>query len=158
MLFYIHIYTTYISFLLMNSRSVLALALTMLAFVSALVMTSPVNAQVLERDPINATVGATIQMTIDPLEPLPPNGTVTMSMQGMNDVDFKDYAPAGVTVIIGNESSTVTNQPVQIPGVAPGSGNTVPTPASTPGFTAEPSTGPETTLPELSSELEEEEE
>ena len=103
--------------------------------------TTNVKAQTLERDPIPAipivdnVTGESepIQMTIDASEFLPGNGTMTLPMAGMNDIDFKDTPPAGITVIISNDSATVTNQPVQLPGPAPGSGNTVPTPASTEG-------------------------
>jgi hypothetical protein len=108
-----------------------------------------VNAQPLERDPIpafpvvdNVTGEAEpIQMTIDASEFLPGNGTMTLSMAGMNDIDFKDTPPAGITVIVSNDSATVTNQPVQLPGAAPGSGNTVPTPASSTEGTDESSDG-----------------
>lgn len=83
------------------------------------------KAQTLERDPIpaipivdNVTGEAEpIQMTITPDESLPPNGTVILSMQGMNDIDFKRTPPQGITVIVTNESATVTNHPVQLPDV-----------------------------------------
>ena len=96
------------------------------------------KAQTLERDPIPAipivdnVTGESepIQLTIDASEPLPANGTMTLLMAGMNDIDFKDTPPVGITVIVTNDSATVTNQPVQLPDPALGSGNTVPTPAA----------------------------
>ena len=105
------------------------------------IATTTAKAQPLERDPIPAfpvvdnVTGESepIQMTIDASEFLPGNGTMTLPMAGMNDIDFKDTPPVGITVIVTNDSATVTNQPVQLPGAAPGSGNTVPTPASTEG-------------------------
>lgn len=85
------------------------------------------KAQTLERDPIPAipivdnVTGESepIQMTITPDESLPPNGTVILSMQGMNDIDFKRTPPQGITVIVTNESATITNHPVQLPNGAP---------------------------------------
>ena len=102
------------------------------------IATTTAKAQKLERDPIPAipivdnVTGESepIQLTIDASEPLPANGTMTLLMAGMNDIDFKDTPPVGITVIVTNDSATVTNQPVQLPGPALGSGNTVPTPAA----------------------------
>ena len=113
-------------------------AFILVVITSIATTTAATKAQPLERDPIPAfpvvdnVTGESepIQMTIDASELLPGNGTMTLPMQGMNDIDFKDTPPAGITVIVTNDSATVTNQPVQLPGPAPGSGNTVPTPAS----------------------------
>ena len=127
----------------MQSNYKVVAAFIMLGIISTIASqaTALVKAQTLERDPIPAipivdnVTGESepIQMTIDASELLPGNGTMTLPMQGMNDIDFKDTPPAGITVIVTNDSATVTNQPVQLPGPAPGSGNTVPTPASTEG-------------------------
>jgi hypothetical protein len=84
----------------------------------------------LEAPPANATDDR--QMNIKPDEALPSNGTVTLSMAGAEDVDFKGLVPEGISVVVTNQSVTVTNQPVAQPGVDPAGGNTVPTPASTP--------------------------
>lgn len=70
---------------------------------------------VLERDPVSTNASEQIQMTIRPNDIIPPNGTQTMSMEGMNDVDFKDTPPEGVTVLVTNETAIVTNQPVALP-------------------------------------------
>ena len=125
----------------MQSNYKLVAAFIMLGIISTIASqaTVLVKAQTLERDPIpaipivdNVTGEAEpIQLTIDASEPLPANGTMTLLMAGMNDIDFKDTPPQGITVIVTNDSATVTNQPVQLPDAAPGSGNTVPTPAST---------------------------
>lgn len=61
-----------------------------------------------------------ISIDIDPVEPLPINGTVTMSMEGVSDTNMNDIPPVGVSVIIQNESVTVTNQPVDISSMEPG--------------------------------------
>lgn len=48
-------------------------------------------------------------ISIDPLEPLPANGTVTISTQGATDLDINDFPPVGVAVIIQNDTIMVTN-------------------------------------------------
>ena len=60
----------------------------------------------------NATLDAEqgVQMIIRPSTSLPPeNGTVTMSLEGTNDIDFRGHPPAGVVVTIDNQTATVTN-------------------------------------------------
>lgn len=82
-------------------------------------------AQVLERDidepdlPLNGSattisVPPEVNIDIDPLEPLPANGTVTISMDGAVDTNMNDIPPEGVTVIISSDSVTVTNHGVSI--------------------------------------------
>lgn len=81
-----------------------------------------VNAQVLDRDVeaptpgLNGTAGAPPNVSIDisPLEPLPGNGTVTMSLEDVVDTNMNEIPPQGVTVIISNEAVTVTNHDVTI--------------------------------------------
>jgi hypothetical protein len=58
------------------------------------------------------TDGANI--SINPEEPLPANGTVSISTEGVTDTDMNVIPPEGVTVIISNDTATVTNQEVDI--------------------------------------------
>ena len=58
------------------------------------------------------TDGANISM--NPEEPLPANGTVSVSTEGVTDTDMNIIPPEGVTVIISNDTATVTNQEVDI--------------------------------------------
>ena len=58
------------------------------------------------------TDGANI--SINPEEPLPANGTVSISTEGATDSDMNVIPPEGVTVIISSDTVTVTNQPVDI--------------------------------------------
>src|ERR687892_1156982 len=81
-----------------------------------------VYAQVLDRDieaptpGLNGTTSAPPNVSIDisPLEPLPINGTVTMSLEDVVDTNMNEIPPSGVTVIISNEAVTVTNHEVII--------------------------------------------
>ena len=83
-------------------------AFILVVIISIATTTAATKAQPLERDPIPAfpvvdnVTGESepIQMTIDASEFLPGNGTMTLPMAGMNDIDFKDTPPAGITVII----------------------------------------------------------
>ena len=81
-----------------------------------------VYAQVLDRDVeapmpgMNGTVSTEPDVSIDisPLEPLPINGTVTMSLEDVVDTNMNEIPPQGVTVLISNEAVTVTNHGVTI--------------------------------------------
>ena len=119
-----------------NEYKILVVIATTIGIIATFGISPLVKAQVLERDPIpalpvvdNITGEAEpIQMTIDASESLPVNGTMTLQMQGMNDIDFKDTPPQGITVIVTNDSATVTNQPVQLPGAAAAAGAPIPSP------------------------------
>jgi hypothetical protein len=80
-------------------------------------------AQVLDRDVgaptpgLNGTASTeppAVSIDISPLEPLPINGTVTMSLEDAVDTNMNEIPPQGVTVIISNEAVTVTNHEVTI--------------------------------------------
>jgi hypothetical protein len=73
-----------------------------------------VSAQPLVKDtPIgNLTEG--VDISISPEEPLPANGTVSISTAGATDTDMNAFPPEGVTVIISSDTVTVTNQPVDV--------------------------------------------
>ena len=55
-----------------------------------------------------------INISINPEEPLPANGTVSISTEGATDTDMNVLPPEGVSVIISNDSVTITNQIVDI--------------------------------------------
>jgi hypothetical protein len=82
-----------------------------------------VYAQVLDRDVEAPTPGLNdtastqspnVSIDISPLEPLPINGTVTMSLEEVVDTNMNEIPPEGVTVIITNDTVTVTNQEITI--------------------------------------------
>jgi hypothetical protein len=60
----------------------------------------------------NSTDGANV--SINPEEPLPANGTVSISTEGATDTDMNVIPPEGVSVIISSDTVTVTNQTVDI--------------------------------------------
>jgi hypothetical protein len=53
-------------------------------------------------------------ISINPEEPLPANGTVSISTEGATDSDMNAFPPEGVTVIISSDTVTVTDQEVNI--------------------------------------------
>jgi hypothetical protein len=65
--------------------------------------------------PVNFTAdNEDIDIAIDPTDPLPANGTMTISTAGATDSDMNGFPPLGVSVIIQNDTVTVTNQPVTV--------------------------------------------
>jgi hypothetical protein len=80
-----------------------------LILVSSVPITS---AQPLEKDYPTGNLTEDIDIAINPTEPLPPNGTVTMSTEGATDMDSNEFPPPGVTAIIQNDKIIVTNNPV----------------------------------------------
>jgi hypothetical protein len=95
--------------------SVIIASITLIGF-------QAVYAQVLDRDVeaptpgLNGTTSAPPAVSIDisPLESLPINGTVTMSLEDVVDTNMNEIPPSGVTVIISNDAVTVTNHEVTI--------------------------------------------
>ena len=77
-----------------------------------LLSTIQVSAQPLVKDPPGTPDG--VDISINPEEPLPANGTVSVSIEGATDTDMNVFPPEGVTVIISSDTVTVTNQPVDI--------------------------------------------
>ena len=88
--------------------SVLSIGLGLLFLLS----TIQVSAQPLVKDPPGTPDG--VDISINPVEPLPANGTVSVSTEGATDSDMNVFPPEGVTVIISSDAVTVTNQPVDI--------------------------------------------
>jgi hypothetical protein len=102
-------------------REPLATAVIMASI--ALTSFQVVYAQVIDRDVeapapgLNGTASTespNVSIDISPLESLPLNGTVTMSLEDVVDTNMNEIPPQGVTVIISNESVTVTNHEVTI--------------------------------------------
>jgi hypothetical protein len=70
------------------------------------------SAQPLEKDIPTGNLTEDIDIAINPTEPLPPNGTVTISTEGATDMDINEFPPSGVTVMIQNDRIIITNNPV----------------------------------------------
>jgi hypothetical protein len=79
-----------------------------------LLSTVQVSAQPLVTSTLTGTLTDGINISIDPQEPLPANGTVSISTEGAIDSDMNVFPPEGVTVVISNDTVTVTNQIVAI--------------------------------------------
>jgi hypothetical protein len=76
--------------------------------------------------PVNFTADQQdIDIQVDPTDPLPANGTVSISTLGATDSDMNGFPPLGVSVIIQNDTVTVTNQPITLgnPAPAPSTGD-----------------------------------
>jgi hypothetical protein len=78
-----------------------------------LLSTIQVSAQPLTKDTLTGNV-TEVDISIDPAEPLPANGTVTISTEGATDTDMNAFPPQGVYVIISSDTVTVTNQTVDL--------------------------------------------
>ena len=79
-----------------------------------LLSTIQVSAQPLTKDTLTGNV-TEVDISIDPAESLPANGTVTISTEGATDTDMNAFPPEGVYVIISSDTVTVTNQTIDIP-------------------------------------------
>ena len=79
-----------------------------------LLSTIQVSAQPLVKDTPTGSLTDGANISINPEEPLPANGTVSISTEGATDSDMNVFPPEGVTVIISSDTVTVTNQPVDI--------------------------------------------
>ena len=79
-----------------------------------LLSTIQVSAQPLVKDTPTGNLTDGVDISITPAEPLPANGTVSISTQGATDTDMNAFPPEGVAVIISSGTVTVTNQTVDI--------------------------------------------
>ena len=79
-----------------------------------LLSTIQVSAQPLVKDTPTGNLTDGVDISISPAEPLPANGTVSISTQGATDTDMNAFPPEGVAVIISSDTVTVTNQTVDI--------------------------------------------
>jgi hypothetical protein len=102
-------YHDYMKKVSLDSASVLSIGL-----VSVLLSTVQVYAQPLVTSTPPGTTTDGINITINPDEPLPANGTASISTEGAIDSDMNVFPPEGVTVVISNDTVTVTNQAVDI--------------------------------------------
>ena len=76
--------------------------------------TIQVSAQPLVTSTPPGTSTEGVNISINPGEPLPANGTVIISTEGAIDSDMNVFPPEGITVLISNDTVTVTNQTVEI--------------------------------------------
>ena len=79
-----------------------------------LLSTMQVSAQPLVPSSPTGTLTDGVNISINPEEPLPANGTVSISTEGATDTDMNVIPPEGVSVVISNDTITVTNQTVDI--------------------------------------------
>ncbi|HET6799601.1 MAG TPA: hypothetical protein VFH25_03485 [Nitrososphaeraceae archaeon] len=79
-----------------------------------LLSTIHVSAQPLVPSSPTGTLTDGVNISINPEEPLPANGTVSLSTERVTDTDMNILPPEGVTVVIENDTITVTNQTVDI--------------------------------------------
>ena len=93
----------------LESASVLSTGIVLL-----LLSTIEASAQPLVKDTPTGTL-TDGSISISPEEPLPANGTVSISTEGVTDTDMNVVPPEGIYVIISNDTVTVTDQPVDIP-------------------------------------------
>jgi hypothetical protein len=103
-------YQDYMKKVSLESAIVLSIGLVLV-----LLSTVQVSAQPLVKDTPTGTL-TDGGISINPEEPLPANGTVSISTQGATDTDMDAFPPEGVTVIISSDTVTVTNQAVDIAG------------------------------------------
>jgi hypothetical protein len=101
---------------------VIAIAAAALAAYAAISVPAVVYAQILEKDNIpdiplsgNVTTLGEIDLSVDFSEGLlPPNGTQTLSTAGITDIDITSLPGPGFTLILDNQTATVTVHPVEI--------------------------------------------
>ncbi len=79
-----------------------------------LLSTVQVSAQPLVPSSPTGSLTDGLNISINPEEPLPANGTVSISTEGAIDTDMNIIPPEGITVIISNDTIAVTNQTVDI--------------------------------------------
>ena len=79
-----------------------------------LLSTIQVSAQPLVKNTPTGSLTDGANISINPEEPLPANGTVSISTEGATDSDMNVIPPEGVSVIISSDTVTVTNQAVDI--------------------------------------------
>jgi hypothetical protein len=79
-----------------------------------LLSTMQVSAQPLVKDTPTGNLTDGVDISISPAEPLPANGTISISTEGATDTDMNAFPPEGVAVIISSDTVTVTNQTVDI--------------------------------------------
>ncbi len=93
--------------------------LILLAAATISILTINVYGASLDKDPpsFNASSTEDIDIAINPEEGLPINGTLSISTAGITDYDINSLVPEGMSVLIQNDSVTITSNEVT---VAPG--------------------------------------
>ena len=93
--------------------------LTLLVAATISVLTVNVYGASLDKDPPPFNLSSTedIDISINPEEGLPINGSLSMSTAGITDYDINTLVPEGMSVLIQNDSVTITSNEVT---VAPG--------------------------------------
>jgi len=93
----------------------------LMAATASVLLVNYVYGEPLEKDPVPTIANSTedVDISISPDEALPINGTVTMSTDGITDYDINDLVPAGVSILIQNDSVTMTNHEITIPNGIP---------------------------------------
>lgn len=72
------------------------------------------EAQIVEiEEPTGNLTEGTVAM-IDLEEPLPPNGTVIVDIMGIDDINVDGVPPLGMTILVQNDTITLTDQNVVI--------------------------------------------
>jgi hypothetical protein len=94
----------------LESASVLSAGLVLVFLLS----TVQASAQPLVPSTPAGTLTGGVNISINPEEPLPANGTVSISTERATDTDMNIIPPEGVSVVISNDTITVTNQTVDI--------------------------------------------
>jgi hypothetical protein len=79
-----------------------------------LLSTIQVSAQPLVKNTPTGSLTDGANISINPEEPLPANGTVSISTEGATNTDMNGFPPEGVSVIISSDTVTITNQAVDI--------------------------------------------
>jgi hypothetical protein len=102
-------FTTLYELIALKLASVLSIGLGFF-----LLSTIHVSAQPLVPSTPTGSMTDGVNISINPGEPLPANGTVSISTEGVTDTDMNILPPEGVTVVIENDTVTVTNQTVDI--------------------------------------------
>jgi hypothetical protein len=98
------------------------IAVAILAASPTIIDKNKVHADLLAKDDVpdiaidgNVTTLGQIDVAISPYDGyLPQNGTLTISTLGANDLDINAMPPAGMTIVIDNQSATITSNPVRV--------------------------------------------
>ena len=88
-----------------------------------LLSTIQVSAQPLVMNTPTGSMTDGANISINPVEPLPANGTGRITTEGVADTDMNVIPPEGITVVIENDTVTITNQAVDIETADGGSGD-----------------------------------
>lgn len=74
------------------------------------------NAQIIEiEEPIDSIAGSSSPVIkVDTEESLPENGTVTADIVGTEDIDIVGVPPSGMTILVQNDTVTVTDEDVVV--------------------------------------------